>query len=118
MFDLQRFIKEKKITQIELSETTGLDRSQLNRIINGKAELTFEYTEKISEVYPDFRDYKIEVQNDNLKELLGIHKKLVESLEKIVESNGILAKSTQTQTEIIRELTRKQSFYSSIAAEP
>ncbi len=55
--DLYAFIKSKGLSQTQFSEQTGIERSQLSRIIHGKASLLEKHINKILNAFPDFKSY-------------------------------------------------------------
>jgi transcriptional regulator with XRE-family HTH domain len=112
MFDIQQFIKVKKITQIAFSENVGIDRSQLNRILNGKAELTQDHIDKIIAVYPDIVAYKVSKIDDNLTKLIDSIQQLVENNKVLVQTNAMLS------TYVIPKKYTVEDMPLSLAGEP
>lgn len=112
MIDIQKFIKVKKITQVEFSEKTGINRSQLNRIIKNKAELSQDHIDKIFSIYPESKDY---LQNsseavDYLQQVIDQQTALIENLTIMVKTNANQSDIILTQARTIESLTKVKPY--------
>lgn len=63
-FDLKRFREEKKISQVELNNTTGISQSLISKIENKKMPLTDENAGILCNIYGDISSYYIYDTND------------------------------------------------------
>lgn len=59
MFDLKRFIQEKKLTQAAIAMVMGVKQSYISRIINGMYSLNEEYIRMLEANYGDISAYMI-----------------------------------------------------------
>ncbi|MEN9370672.1 MAG: hypothetical protein RI952_1537 [Bacteroidota bacterium] len=61
MFDLKTFIRDQRISQIELANKLGYTESYISRIFNGETPLNAKFIDRLNRAFPNF---VINVNND------------------------------------------------------
>lgn len=83
---LKQLYKERNITQMWLSEQTGISQNTLSRIVNGKAPLSHRVAADIVMLFPDIRTEWLMGEDDFLTEM----DKLKDSLGNLHNTYGLI----------------------------
>ena len=89
MFDLKRFREERKISQREISQKTGVAQSFISQIESGKDPMPDALVSKLKEIYhiDDISDYiKEKPKTASESPTLESQQRTIESLSRTVES--------------------------------
>jgi transcriptional regulator with XRE-family HTH domain len=111
MIDLQRYRKENKIDQKEISKLTGLDQAIISKYEN-KKHVTRHVTEVLLEKIPELESYMISdsymVSEPQAEYGLNKEEILQQAILNLTESNKILAESNKLMAKTQAELLEWQ----------
>lgn len=134
VFDLQRFLKEKKYTQKELAGLLSCTQPYLSAILSGKKQFSEEKLKLIISYFGDINDYMIEIENSptplnsppvkyNQKEEVIINREILDllksqtdailsqqrTIEKMVDDKASQSDTILSQQRIIEKMLDKKT---------
>ena len=113
MINLKKFRKAHGLSQVEIAETTGIDRPRISKYETGK-EISLTVENRILECYPSASEYTIDNEvAGNFHEIVKQSEALSNQVQKLEQQNSFLQDQLEKALSMLSmTLTKKENCHS------